>query len=189
MFDWAKDNKDALALCVSVAALLISVWSTRVTVQRGSATSERIQDRAEAQSRRETLQRIHELLVEPEAAAGRRILFQASTSGEYPVLGTEEWDQVNYALALYDSLGGYVEHGHVDADEALALWHHPLTNIETPAREFMVRRRRHTSQGSYPWTYLDKLMVRAKSYQCRCDPYSGTDSASIATVSDAREIE
>lgn len=160
------DNKDVLALGVSLLALAISIITTVLTLR---ATRKIAEDAAEHNlklAQNATYQRIHELLVDPKAAAGRRLLFQAHNKQEYPTVGVDDWDSINYSLALYDTLAGYVNRKQVDENVVLDAWHHPLVNIATPVDEFMAHRR---IQGVHqPWAHLTALLKKARLYECRC---------------------
>jgi hypothetical protein len=148
-------NKDLLAFFISLIALAVSVFVARQSVKT-----------TQQMARAATFQRIHELLVDPKAAAGRRRLFQAHLSGNFPSLGQEGWDEINYSLALYDTFGGYVFRGDIDEATALAAWHHPLNNITAPVRGFMAHRR---SEGvDQPWPYLMDLLEKSSTYTCKC---------------------
>jgi len=170
------DNKDVLAFGVSIVALALSLftswWTLRTTREIARESAEH--NRTLAQNA--TYQRIHELLVDPKAAAGRRRLFLAARNKAYPKLGDEAWDEINYSLALYDTLAGYVRRDQVDENVVLDAWHHPLANIAPPVREFMAHRR---GEGvKQPWAHLLDLLKRAEMYHCTCprydDPSYGT---------------
>jgi hypothetical protein len=167
MANWWADNKDLLAFVVSLVALGLSLWTTRFSVRANSRMVELSLDRTETLARASTYQRIHELLVDPQAASGRRRLFLAYKSGDFPLLGEEGWDEINYSLALYDTLGGYLALGQVDEPIVLATWHHPLVNIAEPTRAFMEHRRKHGVDQ--PWTYLHRLIAAAQAYSCTCE--------------------
>jgi hypothetical protein len=173
------DNKDLLALLVSLIALAVSIITSR---QNLSATRRIAQDAADNDrklARAVTYQRIHELLVDPKAAAGRRRLFQAARDNRFPALGDDGWDEINYSLALYDTLAGYVHRGQVDEAVALDAWHHPLTNIAEPVRQFMTHR--EAQDVRQPWAHLMGLLAKAEQYECKC-PTSGHDSASAGVA-------
>lgn len=159
-------------------------------------------------------QRLHEKLVDPSAARGRRMLFLtyearrtaekqgrpvpplgaraascASPQGasvallalpcpgcdaeqreydaaRYTSPGDPAWDEINYALALYDTLGGYVEQRLVPLQHVLRAWHHPLQSIAPVVAEFGAHRR---GLGiTQPWSYLDSLLAANDQYICRC---------------------
>jgi hypothetical protein len=199
------ENKDLLALIVSLAALAISTYLsyrnlkttresatqnlrtskeiaaqnlavTREIASQNLATTREIAEAAAEHNRTlaqsATYQRIHELLVDPKAAAGRRRLFQAEKAGCYPAIGENSWDEINYSLALYDTLGGYMNRDQVDGTVVLDAWHHPLANIAKPVREFVAHRRQ---QGvNQPWAHLMDLLSKAEAYECRCPQVNGS---------------
>ena len=160
------ENKDLLALIVSLVALAVSI----VTSRQNLAATKEIAEQAAADNlklaKMAAYQRIHELLVDPKAAAGRRRLFQAARANQFPGLNEDGWDGINYSLALYDTLAGYVYRGQVDEDVVLDAWHHPLVNIAGPVREFMAHRQAQKIQQ--PWAHLMGLLSKAEQYQCHC---------------------
>lgn len=160
------ENKDVLALGVSLLALVVSLVSTRLTLRATRKIAENASEHNLRLALNATYQRIHELLVDPKAAEGRRLLFQAHKKQWYPNLGDNDWDSINYSLALYDTLAGYVNRHQVDESVVLDAWHHPLVNIATPVGEFMAHRR---IQGVHqPWAHLVDLLHKAKAYECNC---------------------
>ncbi|NEA31752.1 hypothetical protein [Streptomyces sp. SID13031] len=164
---WEK-NKDLLALGVSLLALIISIVTARQNVNTTKELSEDAASHAELMARSATYQRLHELLIDPIAASGRRRLFQAAQENRFPKLGEEGWDEINYSLALYDTLAGYVHRGHVDRELVLDAWHHPLANIAEPVRAFMAFRTDHGIDQ--PWAYLMRLLGDAEQFSCNCPP-------------------
>lgn len=167
------DNKDLLALAVSLLALVVAVVTTRQNVETSKTIAEVAASHAELMARLATYQRIHELLVEPTAASGRRRLFQAAKSGRFPGIGDEGWDDINYSLALYDTLAGYVFRGQVDRDVALDAWHHPLANIAGPVRAFSAYRIEHGIDQ--PWPHLMQLIAAGETYVCQCPKVEPTE--------------
>ncbi len=124
--------------------------------------------------------------MEPKAAAGRRLLFQAERRGDFPRLGEPDWDDINDSLALYDTLGGYVLSRTVDRDTVLRAWHHPLTNIAGPVRRFMAHRE---AQGvNQPWAYLMQLLALAEAYPCQC-PRASSEMAQPALPARTQLVE
>ena len=82
-----------------------------------------------------------------------------------PKSGTVEWDEINRALALHDTLGIYVEHRYVDRKRVLEAWHHSVRATKEPAIQFIALR-----QARYrPWPYLRLLFDRAVAHQSRLD--------------------
>jgi hypothetical protein len=164
--DFWTAYKDLLALIVSFLALAVSVVTSRQNLRTTQAIAEQAAANAQALARTATYQRIHELLVDPKAAAGRRCLFQAARAKRFPGVGEEGWDEINYSLALYDTLAGYVHRHQVDEDVVLDAWHHPLANIARHVREFMVHREDQAVRQ--PWAHLMDLLAKAERYPCRC---------------------
>ncbi|GAA1531036.1 hypothetical protein [Kribbella lupini] len=161
-----ENNKDLLALGVSLLALIVSLVTARQNVNTTKELARKASMHAERMARSSTYQRLHELMIEPVAASGRRKLFLAARDGQFPGLGDDGWDEINYSLALYDTLGGYVYRGQVDRDVVLDAWHHPLANIAGPVREFVNYRVQHGVDQ--PWAYLMQLLVDGEQFPCRC---------------------
>lgn len=159
-------NKDLLALIVSLAALLFSIVATSQNIRATRRIAEDAADNAAAMARTATYQRIHELLVDPKAAAGRRQLFQVAAANNFPRLGDPGWDEINYSLALYDTMAGYVARGQVDRAVVMDAWHHPLANIARPVRAFMAHRRGENVRQ--PWAHLMDLLAEAERHRCTC---------------------
>lgn len=170
--DFWTANKDLLALLVSFAALAYSIVATRQNLQATRRIAEDAASNAAGMARVATYQRIHELLVDPKAAAGRRRLFQAAGANNFPRLGDPGWDEINYALALYDTMAGYVARGQVDRAVVMDAWHHPLANIAAPVRAFMTHRRGENVRQ--PWAHLMDLLAEAERHPCSCPPIRDT---------------
>jgi hypothetical protein len=178
--DFFTAYKDQLALLVSLLALAVSVVSSWLNVRVTRRLAQDAARHARELASSATHQRLHEMLVDPKAASGRRRLFQAHAAGSYPALGEEGWDEINYSLALYDTLGGYLHRGEVDEGVVLSAWHHPLANIAVPVHAFMTFRERQSV--SQPWAYLLGLLAKAERYTCTCPPIDdGQDSAAPPT--------
>ncbi len=167
---WTAE-KDLLALLVSLIALASSIAATRQNLHATRKIAEDTAANERAMARDATFQRIHEMLIDPKAAAGRRRLFQAAAAGEFPRLGQPGWDEINYALALYDTLAGYLARGQVDRGVVLDAWHHPLVNIAAPLRDFL--NHRHGESVRQPWAHLQSLLVAAEKYPCTCPTITG----------------
>jgi hypothetical protein len=163
-------NKDLFALIVSLVALALSIVTARQNLVTTREISRQAAEDARSLAQDATYQRIHELLVDPKAAAGRRRLFQAASAGRFPGLGDDGWDEINYSLALYDTLAGYLYRGQVKEDVVLDAWHHPLTNIAGPVRDFMAHREGQAIKQ--PWAHLMSLLAKGEHYTCRCPPSS-----------------
>lgn len=163
MFPWFKENYSWIAISLSALALVVSLGSAFWT-----------QTRAARAAKLATYQRLHESLIGGDASKGRRILFVAhkeiregvNQKEAFPALGTKEWDSVNHALALYDTLGGYVDLDLVPRSVVMQGWFHPLSAIKEPVALFMDYRR---SLGIYqPWSYLHALLREVQDHTCHC---------------------
>jgi hypothetical protein len=177
-------NKDLLALLVSLTALAVSIIAARQNIRATRKIAEDAAENAQLMARTATYQRIHELLVDSKAASGRRRLFQAARTKRYPALGEEGWDEINYSLALYDTLAGYVARAQVDEVVALDAWHHPLANIAPAVRAFMSHRQ--AENVTQPWAHLLGLLEKSELYTCNCPGLAEQEKAAEAPPRDPR---
>lgn len=113
-----------------------------------------------------TFERLHASLIDVRAAHGRKLLFLSAEATDFPRPQDPEWDEINYALALYDTLGGYLDLGLVDRDVVVAFWYHPIMSISGPIGRFMVHRQ--VLGVDEPWAYLWKLMAIMQTVRCTC---------------------
>lgn len=167
-----------LSLVASVVALGVSVWTTNRTVEAAADAVAGQIEAARLDAHLATFQRIHEALIDPVAASGRRLLFiahgatghgtEAASKSEYPAPGEPGWDEINYSLALYDTLGGYLHRGEVPREAVLSAWHHPLANIADAVADFMAWREREHRVTNQPWAYLGYLLAEAQDWTCNC---------------------
>ncbi|MGZ8771690.1 MAG: DUF4760 domain-containing protein [Aeromicrobium sp.] len=149
MFSWLGQNTDLVALFLAVVGLLVSLLTVWISVQ---------------QARLSAYTRIHEMLISPETAKGRRILFQ--TYGKtLPAPGDDAWDAINQSLAMYDTLGVYVRRKIVSERLVLSAWFHPLCAIHEPAQAWVDHRARHNVRN--PWPSLTWLLDRAERYHAK----------------------
>jgi hypothetical protein len=150
MLDWLARNTDLVALFLAVVGLGVSLFTVWLSVR---------------QSRLDGYTRMHETLITPEMARGRRILFQAYEQGRLPVLGEDDWDAINQSLAMYDTLGLYTRRKIISKPLVLNGWFHPLTAIHEPAAAWEKHR---AAQGvRNPWTNLQWLLERAEKYHLK----------------------
>jgi hypothetical protein len=77
---WVGENKDLLALILAVVGVTVSLVTVGMSIR---------------QARLNAYTRIHELLVSPEIAKGRRMLFLASAADALPEPGDPGWDEIN----------------------------------------------------------------------------------------------
>lgn len=145
---WIGENKDLLALILAVVGVTVSLVTVRLSIR---------------QARLNAYTCIHELLVSPEVARGRRLLFQASHAGKLPKPYDPGWDEINQSLAMYDTLGVYVRRRIVSKKLVLESWHHPLANIREPALAFLAHRRGQRVRN--PWPSLLTLLDEAARYR------------------------
>lgn len=178
-------NADWISLAIATLAVVVAVWSAWYTVSVTRETSRHSLDETRKSAKAETYQRLHETLVDPQAARGRRILFLATRRGQFPSLGEPDWDDINYSLALYDTLGGYVFQGLIDEQMAVRAWHHPLQDIHSPVVAFMEHR---TNNGvNQPWSFLLDLLDKADRYECDCPRQPGVTAATARGVGSLTE--
>lgn len=143
-------------------------------------------------------QRIHEKLVDPEVAYGRRRIFLlggelGGFGASFPLVTDSDegvpsaWDIMNQSLAWYDTLGVYLAHRYVPRAVVLSAWKHPLVAIAPAAYRFLNHRARQGIQQ--PWGSLKTLILAADSYECSCeqcvnDRSGGKPTSRILTAMD-----
>ena len=154
--EWVAHNKDLLALLISLLALLVGLATTVIALLA-----------ARRQAQRDTYARMHETLVAPSVAQGRRKLFVGYREGRFPTFSEPGWDEINQALALYDTLGTYYHRQLVPQDLLLAAWHHPLKAVTQPAKAFVAHRQ--ALDIRQPWPMLDELLEAAANVPCPCN--------------------
>jgi hypothetical protein len=150
MLDWLSRNTDLVALFLAVLGLAVSLFTVWLSVR---------------QSRLDAYTRMHEMLVSPETARGRRILFLAYAENLLPEPGDSDWDTINQSLAVYDTLAVYMRRRIVSERLVLSAWFHPLTAISEPARAWVAHRALHGVRN--PWPHLNWLLERAEQYHVR----------------------
>jgi hypothetical protein len=150
---WLTDNKDLVVIGISFLALLVGLVTVLI---------------ARSQARLANYARMHEALIDGSASKGRRLLFVAAETDKFPLPSddTAIWDDINQALAAYDTLGVYFDAGLVPKGLVLRTWHHPLKAIVSPARAF-VRHRTRLGIGQ-PWNGLNTLLQEAEKVKCDC---------------------
>jgi hypothetical protein len=150
MFDWLARNTDLVALFLAVLGLVVSMFTVWLSVR---------------QSRLDAYTRMHEMLVSPETARGRRILYLAYSQNQLPGPGDADWDTINQSLAVYDTLAVYMRRRIVSERLVLSAWFHPLTAIHEPADAWVKHRALHGVRN--PWPNLGWLLDRAESYHAK----------------------
>ncbi|MEO6472382.1 MAG: hypothetical protein ABIR57_10610 [Aeromicrobium sp.] len=150
MSDWLSRNTDLVALFLAVVGLIIGFATVLVSVH---------------QARLSAYTRMHELLISPDTAKGRRILFVAYNEQRLSELGEDDWHEINRALATYDTLGVYFRRRIVSRRLVLGEWFHPLSLIREPANAWMRHRVEHGVRN--PWPSLTLLLDRAEKYHLK----------------------
>lgn len=150
MLDWLSRNTDLVALFLAVLGLAVSMFTVWLSVR---------------QSRLDAYTRMHEMLVSPETARGRRILFLAYARNQLPEPGDADWDTINQSLAVYDTLAVYMRRRIVSERLVLSAWFHPLSSIKEPAEAWVRHRAEHGVRN--PWPHLAWLLDRAEQYHAR----------------------
>ncbi|MGH3459337.1 hypothetical protein [Aeromicrobium sp.] len=150
MFVWLDQNTDLVALLLAVMGLALGLFTVGLSVH---------------QARINAYTRMHETLISPDAATGRRLLFLAYQANAFPTPDDEAWDAINRSLATYDTLGVYVQRRIVNEGLVLKAWFHPLSAIAEPARAWVEHRGAHGVQN--PWPSLTWLLERAERYHAK----------------------
>lgn len=169
------EPKDWMALVLAALALLVSFAVAAYTVR-----SEK------KMAKMANYERVHEHLVSPQTATGRRALFLHAPSSNFPTSRSRThakqcdcgdspdlWDVMNQAVAWYDTLGTYYREREVPRDVALRAWYHPLIAIRPHVYRFLDHRSR---QGiEQPWDALQALLELTLWYRCKCRACSTGD--------------
>lgn len=150
MFEWLGQNTDLVALFLAVVGLCVSLLTVWLSVR---------------QSRLNAYTRMHEMLVSPQTAGGRRILYLAHAQQRLPEPGDADWDAINQSLAVYDTLAFYMRRRIVGRRLVLSAWFHPLSAIREPADAWVQHRAAHGVRN--PWPNLTWLLDRAESYHTK----------------------
>lgn len=117
------------------------------------------------QHRLDTFTRLHDLLTAQESQRGRRKLFAAAESGVWPERGSVDWDEINRALSMLETLAMYINRKIVNRDLVMEAWHHSLRRLQGPAEHFIALR-----CGDHRlWPHLRTLLRDANSYRSRLD--------------------
>ena len=150
MLDWLDQNTDLVALFLAVVGLGVSLFTVWLSIR---------------QARLDAYTRMHEMLVSPETARGRRILYLAHAQNNLPEPGDADWDSINQSLAVYDTLAVYMRKKIVSEPLVLSAWFHPLSAIRGPAEAWVQHRALHGVRN--PWPNLAWLLERADQYHTK----------------------
>jgi hypothetical protein len=150
MLDWLDQNTDLIALILAVLGLALGLFTVWLSVN---------------QARLSAYTRMHEMLISPETAKGRRILFLAHAQGRLPDPGDPDWDSINQSLAMYDTVAVYMRRRIVPERLVLSAWFHPLSAIRAPADAWVKHRAEFGVRN--PWPNLTWLLDRAEEYHTK----------------------
>jgi hypothetical protein len=105
--------------------------------------------------------RMHDLLTTEDSQRGRRILYAAADSGSWPKRDSPDWDAINRALSMLETLAMYRDKKIVDPKLAMESWYHAFRRIRGPAEQFM-----NIRADDYPiWPYLRAMFREAETYR------------------------
>ncbi len=152
--DWLRswELRDWLALCsalLAVAALMLGVVNYF---------------HAQRRDKRDLFIRIHEELIKPDAAEGRRHLYTIKDpSDAVAIAGDQERSGAIYrALAMFDLLALYSESEWIDESQVLQEWGYSLRNTLDPANMWIAERYRDREEW-HSWEHYQRLARAAKA--------------------------
>jgi len=102
---------------VTVAAALFAIVLSAVALRQASTLT-----------RRSTLSDLHARLMSEDAAEGRRLIYESGRRGDdVTAIGgscdiKRDWDRINYAITLWNTLAQFADHGMVERRKAKILW-------------------------------------------------------------------
>ncbi len=152
MTRWFTEYKDLLTVGVAVLGVGLALYG--VLTNRG-------------QRRRDALYRVHDLLTSTDQQRGRRLLFEAARTGQFPDLDSDEYATMNRAIATLDAVGLYVRRRIVPRRWLLDIWHHPFADIRPAAYAFIAYRRSVNNTGWRGGQGLEDLLDQASRYRTR----------------------
>jgi hypothetical protein len=120
-------------------------------------------DQTRKQRRLDAFASMHDLLITEDSQRGRRMLYAAANSGSWPERNSPEWDQMNRALAMLDTLAMYIDKKIVDRELAMDTWGHAFRRIRDPAEHFM----RLRADDYLMWPFMRAMFREAETYRYR----------------------
>ena len=149
--NWFVANKDLVSLIIATIAVGLSFMT--VMAQRH-------------QQRHEAYRHLHEQLIEPQVRVGRARAYAAAASGVVPPTNTEEWNEINRAITLFDTMAIYYRKNLIPRRLALDTWHHGLRDIRAGAK--LVAQQRNEEHHTWTaWPNLWPLIERAVNYRTK----------------------
>jgi hypothetical protein len=116
--------------------------------------------------KRNTLIKMHELLISDRHQKGRFILFEKVTDeSSVEHLSNEEYRDINGAIAGFSLLGLYVRNKYVNERDALDAWGISIARTWEAAKPFMAHRANR--QGYNPHLWFEPLARNARQHLAR----------------------
>jgi hypothetical protein len=131
------------------------------------------------QRRLDAFTSVHNLLITEESQRGRRMVYAAADSGSWPDRNSPEWDEMNRALAMLETLAMYIDKKIVDRDLAMESWCQAFRRSRGPAEQFMNLR----GDDYVIWPYLRAMFREAETYRHHNPPMP----AAAGAVAESRE--
>src|SRR5690349_8827448 len=127
----------AIPIGISGTALLLSIY---VFVEN------------RRQYRRNALLRIHQLLMSDDVQRGRYLLFEkVIDESSIQNLSSQDYGDINRALAAFNLLGLYVQKGYVEEKEVMDIWARPVYRSWIAAQPFFAHREQHAGYRLSPF--------------------------------------
>lgn len=118
------------------------------------------------QRRLDAFSRMHDLLITEDSQRGRRMLYDAANSGSWPERNSPEWDQMNRALAMLDTLAIYIDKKIVDRELAMDTWAARFAESGSLQNIFM----RLRADDYLMWPFMRAMFREAETYRYRNPP-------------------
>jgi hypothetical protein len=140
-----------ISISLSVVALIFSIY---VFINNRRA------------DKRNTLIKMHELLISDRHQKGRFLLFEKVTDeSSVERLSDEDYRDINGAISGFSLLGLYVENGYVIERDAMEAWAIPIARAWEAAKPFIAHR--VNRQGYNTHVGFEPLARRAQEYLAR----------------------
>jgi hypothetical protein len=141
----------AISITLSIAALIFSIYVF--------VNNRRL-------DKRNTLIKMHELLISDRHQKGRYLLFEKVTDeSSVERLSDGDYRDINGAISGFSLLGIYVENGYINERDALEAWAIPIARAWEAAKPFIAHR--VNRQGYNTHLGFEPLARRAQEYLAR----------------------
>jgi len=112
--------------------------------------------------KRDMFLKIHEIMISETSYRGRQLLLsQQFTRESIEDLDPSKRADVSRTLALFDTMGLYLDRGYLVEDDVLSMWGSRVGRVWDAAQSF-IKRRESQTVGIKPYPYLQCLVERAK---------------------------